>query len=50
MVIKTISNIMKLDIIKFNIYTFRDLQVMTDRDLAELFEVETRVLCDVQFH
>lgn len=32
------------DIIKTKIYTIRGLQVMLDRDLAELYGVETRVL------
>ena len=30
--------------IESNIFTIRGLQVMLDRDLAELYEVETKVL------
>ena len=35
---------MELEIIKQNIYTVRNVKIMLDRDLAELYEVETRVL------
>ena len=31
-------------VIQTKIYTFRGVQVMADRDLAKLYEVETRVL------
>ena len=30
--------------IESKIFTFRDRQVMVDRDLADLYQVETRVL------
>jgi hypothetical protein len=32
------------ELIKERIYTIRGMQVMLDRDLAELYEVETRIL------
>jgi hypothetical protein len=35
---------MKLEIINQKIYTVRNVKIMLDRDLAELYEVETRVL------
>lgn len=34
----------KIDNIQSRIFTFRDVQVMVDRDLAELYNVETKVL------
>jgi ORF6N domain-containing protein len=34
----------KDDFIKNRIFTIRELQVMVDRDLAELYQVETKVL------
>lgn len=37
------ATILKEDI-KSKIYTIRGLQVMLDRDLAELYQVETRIL------
>ena len=35
---------MELAIINQKIYTVRSVKIMLDRDLAELYEVETRVL------
>ena len=35
---------MELEIINQKIYTVRNVKIMLDRDLAELYEVETRVL------
>jgi hypothetical protein len=35
---------MELAIINQKIYTVRSIKIMLDRDLAELYEVETRVL------
>ncbi len=35
---------MELEIINQKIYTVRNVKVMLDKDLAELYEVETRVL------
>lgn len=35
---------MELTIINQKIYTVRSVKIMLDRDLAELYEVETRVL------
>ena len=36
--------VLSADNIKRKIYTIRDVQVMLDEDLAELYNVETRVL------
>ncbi len=38
------QNPMKPDLVKRRIYTIRDLQVLLDFDLAELYEVENRAL------
>ena len=38
------KQIVKIDDIQYKIYTIRGLQVMLDRDLAELYQVETKVL------
>jgi len=38
------GNIIKIDDIEKRIYFIRGVKVMLDRDLAELYEVETRVL------
>ena len=35
---------MELEIINQKIYTVRNVKIMLDKDLAELYEVETRVL------
>ena len=35
---------MELEIINQKIYTIRNVKIMLDKDLAELYEVETRVL------
>lgn len=35
---------MELELINQKIYTLRGVKVMMDRDLAALYEVETRVL------
>lgn len=40
----TTSALIKTDVIRQLIYTFRGFQVMIDRDLAELYGVETKVL------
>ncbi len=38
------NSIINVDIIQNRIFTFRGIQVMVDRDLAELYQVETKVL------
>ncbi len=38
------SEVIKLNEIQNKIYSIRGLQVMIDRDLASLYDVETRVL------
>jgi hypothetical protein len=38
------NSIVKMDIIQKRIYTIRGVQVMIDRDLSSLYDVETRVL------
>ncbi len=38
------DGIIKTDDIQSRIFTFRDIQVMVDRDLAELYDVETKVM------
>ncbi|KAF5424457.1 MAG: ORF6N domain-containing protein [Candidatus Methanomarinus sp.] len=38
------SELVKYEGIRSKIYTIRGLQVMIDRDLASLYDVETRVL------
>ena len=38
------SIIVSADTIKSRIYTLRGMQVMLDKDLAELYNVDTRVL------
>lgn len=40
----TSNALIKTDVIRQLIYTFRGFQVMIDRDLAELYDVETKVL------
>lgn len=41
---RTIQKIANVEVIKNRIYEVRGLRVMLDRDLAELYDVETRVL------
>jgi stress response protein SCP2 len=41
---KTYQSIMQLQLIQSKIYELRGLRVMLDFDLAELYQVETRVL------
>ena len=38
------NNLLSVDNIKSRIYTIRDVEAMLDSDLAELYEVEIRVL------
>ncbi|MCD4790872.1 MAG: ORF6N domain-containing protein, partial [Bacteroidales bacterium] len=38
------NSIINVDIIQNRIFTFRGIQVMVDRDLAEMYQVETKVL------
>ena len=38
------NEIIKIEQIQNRIFTFREIQVMIDRDLAELYQVETKVL------